>query len=248
MARSFVPTLDDSQLAAFRADGFVALDRIADEAEIAWLREVYARILDDAKALRLRYTGETPAGNAAEITQIFLPERQCPELLDTGYIRHAQRLAASLLGVAPEHVSYGGVMMIYKPPGAGLEAPFHQDEAYWEFPGERLSHSVSCWMPLDEVTVESGCMQFVPGSHALEVMKHRRKAPTEPLELDEPYDVSSAEPCPLAPGGATFHHCRTVHGTGPNTSPHPRRAFTTIFHGPPGVRDVRLSRPWLGLP
>jgi len=28
----------------------------------------------------------------------------------------------------------------------------------------------------------------------------------------------------------------------------PRRAFTTIFHGPPGVREVRLSRTWLGLP
>ena len=248
MATDFVPTLADSQLASFRATGFVSLDRITGEDEITWLRDVYARILDDAKALKLRYAGEIPSGGAAEITQIFLPERQCPELLETGYIKNAQRIAATLLDVAPEDVQYGGVMMIYKPAGAGLEAPFHQDEAYWEFPGERLSHSVSCWMPLDDVTVDSGCMQFVPGSHELEVMKHRRKAPTEPLELDEPYDVSGAVPCPLAPGGATFHHCRTVHGTGPNVSTRPRRAFTTIFHGPPGVREVRLSRPWLGLP
>jgi ectoine hydroxylase-related dioxygenase (phytanoyl-CoA dioxygenase family) len=103
-------------------------------------------------------------------------------------------------------------------------------------------------MPLDRVTVDSGCMQFVPRSHALEVMRHRRKAATEPLELDEPYDVSGAVPCPLPPGGATFHHCRTVHGTGANVSERPRRALTTIFHGPPGVRDVPLSRPWLGRP
>jgi ectoine hydroxylase-related dioxygenase (phytanoyl-CoA dioxygenase family) len=240
--------LGGAQVERFQREGFLALERIADDAEIAWLRDTYARILLDTQALRVQYTGATPAGGAAEITQIFAPELRCPELLQTGYIRNAKRLAASLLGVAEADVSYGGLMLIYKPPGAGLEAPFHQDEAYWEFPGERLSHSVSCWMPLDAVTVDSGCMQFVPRSHELEVMRHRRKAPTEPLELDEPYDVSGAVPCPLEPGGATFHHCRTVHGTGANVSERPRRALTTIFHGPPGQRAVPLSRPWLGRP
>ena len=135
MNEPIVPTLSHSQLESFRANGFVAIDRITDDAEIGWLRDAYARILDDAQALKLRYAGETPSGDSAEITQIFLPERQCPELLQTGYIRHAQRLAASLLGVPEADVHYGGVMLIYKPAGAGLEAPFHQDEAYWEFPG-----------------------------------------------------------------------------------------------------------------
>jgi hypothetical protein len=248
MSGEAAPALSESELAYFRASGFVALERITGDEEVAWLRDAYARILADRAVLRLRYSGELPTGETGEITQIFAPDLQCPELLQTGYICNAKRLAASLLGVAEGEVSYGGVMLIYKPAGAGLEAPFHQDEAYWEFPGERLSHSVSCWMPLDEVTVESGCMQFVPGSHELEVLRHRRKAATEPLELDEPYDTSRAVPCPLQPGGATFHHCRTVHGTGPNLSERPRRALTTIFHGPPGVRDVPLSRPWLGRP
>jgi hypothetical protein len=248
MSNAAPAALSRAQVQSFRSDGFLAIGRITDDAEVAWLRDAYARILDDTRALRLRYTGATPAGADAEITQIFMPELLCPELLQTAYLRNAQRLASSLLGVDEADVSYGGVMLIYKPAGAGLEAPFHQDEAYWEFPGERLSHSLSCWMPLDPVTVDSGCMQFVPRSHELEVMPHRRKAASEPLELDQPYDVSGAVPCPLPPGGATFHHCRTVHGTGANVSDRPRRAFTTIFHGPPGVRDVPLSRPWLGRP
>jgi hypothetical protein len=241
-----VGALSEAELGSFRANGFLAIERITGDDEIAWLRGVYARILDDSRALRLRYAGALASGGEAEITQIFAPELLCPELLETGYIQRGQRLAAALLGVAEADVEYGGVMLIYKPAGAGLEAPFHQDEAYWELPGERLSHSVSCWMPLDAVTPDSGCMQFVPGSHRLQVMRHRRKASGEPLELDEPYDTSAAVACPLAPGGATFHHCRAVHGTGPNVSRRPRRALTTIFHGPPGVRSVPLSRPWLG--
>ena len=36
-----------------------------------------------------------------------------------------------------------------------------------------------------------------------------------------------------------------IHGTAGNTSDRPRRAITTIFHGPPGRRAVPLERPWL---
>jgi hypothetical protein len=242
------PTLSGREVESFRSAGFLALERLVGDDEIEWLRPVYERLIEDTSALRLHYTGATPDGADAEITQIFAPELLCPELLETAYITNAQRLAAPLLGVDEGEVTYGGVMLIYKPAGAGLEAPFHQDEAYWDFPGEQRCHSLSCWMPLDDVTVDSGCMQFVPKSHLGEVHRHRLKAPSEPLELDEPVDVSSAVPCPIPAGGATFHHCRTVHGTGPNTSDRPRRALTTIFHGPPGVRDVPLERPWLARP
>jgi ectoine hydroxylase-related dioxygenase (phytanoyl-CoA dioxygenase family) len=104
-------------------------------------------------------------------------------------------------------------MLIYSLRAPGSEAPFHQDEAYWEFPGERLSHSVSCWMPLDEVTVESGCMQFVPGSHELEVLRHRRRRRRSRSSSTSFLTTPPARSLALPPGGATFHHCRTVHGT-----------------------------------
>ncbi|HEX2485334.1 MAG TPA: phytanoyl-CoA dioxygenase family protein, partial [Myxococcota bacterium] len=149
-----------------------------------------------------------------------------------------------LLGVDRSEVHYGGLMMIYKPAGDGRDVPWHQDEVYWEFPAQRC-HSLSVWMPLDEVTPESGCMQFLPGSHRLDVLRYR-EPPGEPLVLDQPVDVSRAVACPLAPGGATFHHCRTLHYTAPNTSARPRRAFTTIFHGPRTERTPPLVRPWRG--
>ena len=50
---------------------------------------------------------------------------------------------------------------------------------------------------------------------------------------------------PLPPGGATFHSCRTLHYTAANTSAVPRRAFTTIVHGPKTAREVPIPRTWL---
>jgi hypothetical protein len=238
------PHLEPAQLAFFGEQGYLAIDAITTPDEVAWLRGVYDGILADSEALRLRYDAGAAGGTPGVIDQTFLPERQCPELLGSRYLANAHRLAAQLLGVAPAETRYGGLMMIYKPAGASRDVPWHQDEVYWEFPTQRC-HSLSVWMPLDEVTAESGCMQFLPGSQRLDVLRYR-EPPGEPLVLDEPVDVSGAVACPLAPGGATFHHCRTLHYTAPNTSARPRRGFTTIFHGPRTERRPPLLRPWRG--
>jgi ectoine hydroxylase-related dioxygenase (phytanoyl-CoA dioxygenase family) len=50
--------------------------------------------------------------------------------------------------------------------------------------------------------------------------------------------------CPLPPGGATFHHCRTLHYTAPNTSNVQRRAYAMTFHGPAARRAEPAHWPW----
>jgi len=238
------PKLTADQISAFRAGGFLTLDAISPAAEIAWLREAYADVMADRGAYRLRYQDEDTAGAQRVITQIFSPERQCPRMLDTSYLANARRLGATLLGVDEREVSFGGLMMLYKPPAAGRDAPWHQDEAYWEFSDQRC-HSLSVWMPLDDVVVESGCMQYIPGSHARDLLPHRKPPGLAPIVVDAPFDAARAVPCPMVAGGAVLHHCRTLHYSGPNTSDQPRRAFSTIVHGPRTPREPPVPRTWL---
>lgn len=226
----------------FRGNGFLRVDEITSQDEVTFLRDVYDDVMANPGALRLIYEGDGSDG--ATINQVFLPERQRPELADTGYFRNGKRAAAALLGIAEDEVVPGGLMLIYKPPTGGREAPWHQDEAFWNDRNHLKCNSLSVWMPLDEAVVESGCMQFLPGTHVNDVLLHRNQ-PGDPLVVDAPIDTSTAVPCPLPPGGATFHHCRTLHHTAKNTSGRPRRAMTTIFHGPAETRDVALEKPWL---
>lgn len=242
MTTTFEITATDEQVAAFQANGYLAIDRITTPEEIARLRELYDEVMENPSAWRLVYEGEAKDGSV--INQVFLPELQAPEMGDTGYFRNGKRYAARLLGVPDDEITPGGLMLIYKPPTGGRAAPWHQDEAFWDDKNHLRCNSLSVWMPLDDVVVESGAMQFLPGSHTNDVLRHRSE-PGEPLFLDEPVDLSSAVPCPLPAGGATFHHCRTLHHTAENTSGRPRRAMTTIFHGPHSVRDVPLSKPWI---
>ncbi len=243
------PALSPDEVESFRAHGYLSIPRISTADEVGWLRSVYEEILADRRALAVRFDGAGVDGFEGEITQVFLPERQSPKLLETAYLANGKRLAAELLGVPDDAALFGGVMLIYKPAGAGRDVPWHQDEVYWSWPAERC-HSLSVWMPLDDVNVESGCMQFLPGSQRMDVLRYRQPPGHVPLVLDEPVDLAAAVACPIPAGGATFHHCRTLHHTGPNTSDRPRRALTAIFHGPRTPREHALvyPLPWRGQP
>ena len=93
-------------------------------------------------------------------------------------------------------------MLIDKAPGTRTPTPWHQDCAYWiDLPDRRAA---SCWIALDDATVDNGCMWFVPGSHRRPMRPHRSAGRGGgALECD----ASEAEgtPVPLAAGSCTFH-------------------------------------------
>ena len=92
---------------------------------------------------------------------------------------------------------------------------------------------MSAWIAVDDVSVENGCLQFVPGTH-----KHGRLEPisltTEGESVVERFKeqgYSAPEPVvmPMRAGGVTFHHGCTFHYAGPNRTGTPRRAFAIIY-------------------
>ena len=89
-------------------------------------------------------------------------------------------------------------------------------------------------------------MQFIPGSHRSEVRWHRH-IDDDPLVhglITDDVDPSLAVACPLSAGGATFHHCRTLHYAGPNLTDRPRRAYILVMSIPPAKRSTPAYRPW----
>ena len=230
--------LTPAEVEFFRANGYLAIPRLASEDDLASLRAQYDRILADPRAFAVTFEG------GGTLHQVMSPDVLHPELRETACFRTGRRLACQLLGIAEGELDGFFTHMIYKPAGAGRDTPWHQDEAYWDN-AAFLAHSLSVWVPLDPVTVESGCMQFVPRSHERDVLPHRYQAGVQPLVLDGEVDLASAVACPLPAGGATFHHCRTLHYTGPNTSGVERRAWSIAFHAKPARRATPAARPWL---
>jgi ectoine hydroxylase-related dioxygenase (phytanoyl-CoA dioxygenase family) len=233
----------DEQIQAFHRDGYLRLDALTTPAEVQVLRGVYDRLFArtdgfaDGDQLEL---GKLDEAGRATLSQILEPQKYAPELVDTQARANALAIARQLLGTGTKRAGDHAIM---KPAGHGAATPWHQDEAYWS---PAYDHSaVSFWMPLQEATLENGCMRFVPGSHALDVVPHRLADPTaHALEVDSPVDDRSAVACPLPPGGCTIHHCRTLHYAGPNRSGTPRRAYIMAFAAAPAERETPHDYYW----
>ena len=239
-------SVSPEQVAFFHENGFLAIDAITTPEELERLREIYDRLFSQ-RAGRERgdqfdLAGSDEDGKAATLPQILAPSRYAPELLQSQYYANARHISQQLLG--PE-ATFQGEHAIFKPARYGAPTPWHQDEAYWN-PAMRYT-SLSVWMPLQEATLENGCLQFVPGSHRWEIVEHRSiggDVRVHGLETVEPIDPALAIPCPLPPGGATFHLNRTLHYAGPNTSDIPRRAYIIGFGLPHQPHEGQRSFPW----
>ncbi|MCX4791952.1 phytanoyl-CoA dioxygenase family protein [Streptomyces sp. NBC_01221] len=124
--------------------------------------------------------------------------------------------------------------LLYKPNGQDRQGNvgWHTDRRYW------LSCSsqemLTAWVPFHDITEAHGPVMFVPGSHRWD----------EQADLDffnqdlTTLERSAAErdlrivTATLTRGQISFHHCRTIHGSGTNHSDEPRRSIA--IHLQPG--------------
>lgn len=237
--------VSDEQVEFFRQHGYVAFDRITSDEELAWLRDVFDELF--AADATTYFDVMRPLGATGDpvFPQTLFPEIHHPELRDSTYVANARHIAARLLDEPEERLTNWG-HMLDKPARRGHEAPWHQDEAYWE--PELRYHAVGAWMPLDDADVDNGCLWFLPGSHLGGVLPHQHLG-GDPrihgLELVDPVDTGGAVPVPLSAGGASFHHPRTLHFSRANASNRGRRAYANEFQTPPEQRDTPAERPWV---
>src|SRR5207248_2286904 len=106
---------------------------------------------------------------------------------DEVLLAHARRPAitdriASLLG--PDLKLYQDQVFM-KPPGVGSRQPYHQDQP-WGFQIDPPELMVTCWLALDDVTLENGCMRVLPGTHRNGAL---------PREVVEEYERRALEDC-----------------------------------------------------
>lgn len=123
-------------------------------------------------------------------------------------------------------------MYIYKNPGIGGEVKSHQDSSYLH---TEPNSTVGFWIPLEDATLENGCLKFIKGSHKSGV--HRRyirnpdKEAAELLTYDSPapiYPLSSFTNVPVTKGSLVIIHGHVVHRSELNKSSKSRHAYT--FH------------------
>jgi ectoine hydroxylase-related dioxygenase (phytanoyl-CoA dioxygenase family) len=205
----------------FHANGYLVLRDLIDRETVKSYQKIYDDFVSgaiDVGANRRDLKGEDQGSKSESITQIMVPSKYNPGLLESAYYVKIRSISKELLG---EDLEIDFDMFINKPPHSDAPTPWHQDCAYWiEMPDKR---AVSAWMPLDEAHLDNGCMWYVPGSHLKPMRKHASTAKNEALICQGSEDEAIA--VPLEPGSCVLHHGATVHYSRGNTSGDNRRAM-----------------------
>ena len=212
----------------YAEEGYVQVDDLLAPGELEWLAGTYDRFLsgeiDCGKMRSDLGAGADPQKAGVEnITQIMWPSVFVPELLESRAYAKMLALVRELLG---EDMDFDFDMLINKAPGSATVTPWHQDKAYWiDLPDTRAA---SCWLALDEATLENGCMWFVPGSQLKPARAHRPAGKGGgALECDG--DEAEGLAVPLKPGCCTFHDGGTLHYSRGNSTQTNRRALIVNF-------------------
>ena len=235
----------DAEREAFRRDGYVHLRGVLDDAEIAEVDAIYNRFLRreisvDGKDFNDMTTGEhgtDPSGYA--IVNVMLPRKYLPSLQGSIYEQRAQSIAEQLCG---EGMMIDFDQFLAKHPGrADAVFGWHQDQAYWIDTDDR--RTATCWLAVDDTSLENGCMQFLPGSNHQPVRPHR------PLHEDRTKSHTlvtdllpgeSTVPVFIKRGDITVHSEGVLHGSGGNTSADNwRRAYIIALRSTDTVRRER---------
>lgn len=212
-----------------RADEIAACRRAVEEAVAAQTVVIPGRNASQLTAGELQGEDEGTARfmrrwQATFVQRINLWKTSAPlrELVLGGELG---RTAATFAGV--ERVRIWQDQALLKPP-YGEPTAFHVDASLWPFRDER---ALSIWIALDDVTVESGCLYYLPGSHRTDVGRSVRvDARVGELFDDHPsLREVDAVACPVPAGSVCIHSSTVVHGAGPNMTSRPRRAYACSF-------------------
>lgn len=158
-------------------------------------------------------------GRLDEAPKSFRPELHLPELFDVFFAPAVLDLGEEILG--PEIRQYPIYTARPKFPEAERHLVlWHQDGGYTGVDkGVDELRMVNVWSPLVPAKVENGCMQFVPGTHRLGVVRHdKREHYLEiPADILAPY-LPQAVDIELEPGDVVLFHNLLFHHGHPNRS------------------------------
>jgi ectoine hydroxylase-related dioxygenase (phytanoyl-CoA dioxygenase family) len=218
--------LTREQIRFYRANGYIQFHKVLSREEVSDLRRILARAVRDRKKKfdpsHLQYNPKYEK----VFTQVVNLWKDYEEIRPFVHSRKLAEIARRLVGARSIRLWHDHALI--KPARDGAETKWHQDFPYWPMnePG-----ALSCWIALDDVTQENGCLSFIPGSHL--------KGRLDPVSLTNRQSIfrqagmtkKDIRPVPMEmkAGSCTFHDGNTFHYAGGNTTAKPRRALAIIY-------------------
>lgn len=219
--------LTDDQVAFFHENGYLAGVQILDDDQVEILRGELAKFVEPdfpGKKLFYEYHSNESTDASRVLFHALGSWRISPGFHDILWHPAFVVAASQLLGGA---VRFWHDQLFCKPSHHGGVVAWHQDYSYWvrTIPMQHLT----CWIGLDDATVDNGCLQYVPKSHRWNLLPRTDLAGNmdaiKTVLSEEQLQEFKPVPIELKKGQCAFHHPLLLHGSYENSTDRQRRAI-----------------------
>lgn len=244
--------LTPEQIASYRDNGFLVVPEFLTREELAVWREA----VDDAVARRedRKLADDRWHSGDSYYDHVFIQRINLWQ--DHAGMRHLM-LDARLGQVAAELAGVDGIRIWHDQalikPSWGNATAWHLDTPYWSFFSR---DAITIWVALDNVTLENGCLYFIPGTHRLATYDNVGIGENmgDLFKVYPDWGKQKATAVPMEAGSCSFHNGLVAHGAGANMTPGYRRAMTcaympdgSTFNGQQNVlSDAQVARLKVG--
>ncbi len=221
--------LSDKQVEQYNTQGYVSNIKLLEEDQVAQLNEELHEIMNPESANHdLLY--EFHSNESEDPNRVVFHSlghwRMTVGFHDVLWNPAFMMAAHQLLG--GKSVRFWHDQLFCKPAKHGGVVAWHQDYSYWTrtLPMQHLT----CWVGLDDSSLENGCLQYIPGSHNWGLLDKpsltgEMKGLVQFLNKEQSKLLENPVPVEMKKGHGAFHHPLLVHGSFENNSARPRRAF-----------------------
>jgi ectoine hydroxylase-related dioxygenase (phytanoyl-CoA dioxygenase family) len=210
--------LNEEQLKQYHEQGYVVLENLFQAEEMDRIRSIIDD-LDEEHEQQLKEKGKSFISIPNQINFTSNLNFKRSELQQFIADDRFVRLTTSILG--PDIRLYWD-QSVYKRPEANRDFPWHQDNGY--VPTEPV-HYTTCWLALEDASVENGCIWVQPGTHHKGFVPHVK---TDIGWICYYGDVEGV-PVELRKGSMVVFHSLLFHRSTPNRSKETRKGYVIQY-------------------
>ena len=222
-----------AEIATYREEGVVLLKGLFDPQWVERLKPLVEQVMANPGPLHIELESDEKDGRFFFDTFLWPRRDGFREFVEDS---PAAAIVARVMGAGKVNIFFD--QLLVKEPGTSEPTPWHHDLPYSPIEGEQVC---TLWLALDQVTADSGAVEYIRGSHRWGRQYHptafagddryKTDLPRVP-DFEAERDRLDLVRFDLEPGDCTVHHGLTVHSApGNRREDRRRRAYVTRWAG-----------------
>jgi ectoine hydroxylase-related dioxygenase (phytanoyl-CoA dioxygenase family) len=215
--------LNQEQIDFYQKNKYIKLKNVFDAETLAYYNQKISEQVAKMNTVTTKVEERDTYGKA--FLQLFNLWRENEEVKEFVLSKRLAKIASDLMQVDGVRIYHD--QALFKEGGGGI-TPWHADQYYWPLETDK---TITAWIPLQEVPLEMGPLEFSAGSHVivdgreLKIDDNSEKLISEKLRITDFKHV--IEPFDL--GEVSFHSGWVFHRAGANITQNMRKVMTVIY-------------------